>query len=167
MWIQNLVFTVLQVLNDWFIKLSPFVSTFQSSDWEFESPWAPMTVAFQWIADVVLDTEPRCSDYQWILRMLDRGMIHTCLEVVGGSCKTTSIHHNTWNTLHPENTGNIFLVRAPLARLTMSAVFFREVATQHDVIDDDRLTSKLTAVIDWLEWLIRIVMRQQKLKKDF
>lgn len=40
------------------------------------------------------------------------------------------------------------MVRAPLARLTMSAVFFREVATQHDVIDDDRLTSKLTAVID-------------------
>lgn len=54
------------------------------------------------------------------------------------------------------------LVRAPFARLAMPAVFFREVATRHDVFDDVMLTSQFTVLIAKLECLIRIAMRQKK-----
>ena len=44
----------------------------------------------------------------------------------------------------------------------MPAVFFKEVATRHDVFDDVKLTSQFTVLIVKLECLIRIAMRQKK-----
>ena len=60
------------------------------------------------------------------------------------------------------------MVRAPFARWTMPAVFFREVATRHDAgFNDVKLTSQFMVLIVKLECLIRITKRKKKILKEF
>ena len=46
----------------------------------------------------------------------------------------------------------------------MPAVFFKEVATRHDVFDDVKLMSQFTVLIVKLKCLMRIAMRKKSLK---
>ena len=76
-----------------------------------------------------------------------RGMFHTSLGVVEESCKRKSIHQHLNNASITGTLENLFGHVAPFARWTMPAVFFKEVATRHDVFDDVKLTSQFTVLI--------------------